>query len=389
MAVEAAVAYHEDRMTAAEQVDDVKAALDDCGWFETPGAYILVDGQFGSTGKGLLAGLIAEAGAGRITCVTTNAGPNSGHTAYIKAQGVSGPHTAEAKVMTQQMPIASVVLATKPQLWLGSNPVKVLTYLNAGAILDLDILHQEVGDNRIPSGTILIHPAAAVIRASDREAECQPASGAAKIASTAKGVGAALAGKINRECNVAEFYKDDLPGECGEIVWDWKKDYVFVETAQGFSLGINSRFYPHVTSRECTVMQAIADARIPCRMVRKVAACYRTYPIRVGNTSAGQSGDCYPDQQEIAWGDIGQDPEFTSVTRRVRRLFTWSRIQFKESVAANRPDLLFLNFANYLDPSRLPGFIRQMKNDYREVVGLLPELILVGFGPRSEDVQVW
>jgi hypothetical protein len=29
-------------------------------WFEEPGAYVLVDGQFGSTGKGLLAAWIAE-----------------------------------------------------------------------------------------------------------------------------------------------------------------------------------------------------------------------------------------------------------------------------------------------------------------------------------------
>lgn len=371
-----AVQEEQSKATAARAVrfarlEGVKEELRGRGWFNEPGAYVLVDGQFGSTGKGLLAGVLGETGLGRITHVTSNAGPNSGHTAYID----------DFPVMTRQIPIASVVHAHR------RHPVQ--TYLNGGAILDLDVLHQEAGDERIPPALLTIHPAATVIREEDKECEADPGSGAAKIASTGKGVGAALAGKIRRECNVAEFYKDDLPGECRALSWDWGRHRVFVETAQGFSLGINSEFYPYVTSRECTVMQAIADARIPCQMVKKVAACYRTFPIRVGNTANGHSGKGYPDQQEIDWKDLGVEPELTSVTKRVRRVFTWSRVQFKESVLANRPDLVFLNFLQYLDPSRQPIFIKQVLDDYKEMIGRWPEVLLLGHGPRPEDVEIW
>lgn len=349
---------------------ELREALEQAGWFETPGAYVLVDGQFGSTGKGLLAGLIGEVGLDRITHVTTNAGPNSGHTVYLGG----------LKLMAQQVPIASIVRAEHGRK-------DAYCYLNGGAIIDIDILCREATEGRITN--LVIHPAATIIRDEDRKAEGDCTSGAARIASTGKGVGAALAGKIRRECNTAFFYARELPGCVSLIDWDWHANCVFVETAQGFSLGINSLFYPHVTSRECTVMQAIADARIPCKMVRKVAACYRTYPIRVGNTAIGRSGNGYFDQSEIEWADIGVEPELTSVTKRQRRLFTWSRKQFRESIAANRPDLIFLNFMQYLDPSRQPCFIRQALNDYKDVIGDFPETVLLGYGPRSGDVRIY
>jgi len=163
---------------------------------------------------------------------------------------------------------------------------------------------------------------------------------------------------------------------------------VFVETAQGFSLGINSaRFYPHTTSRECTVMQALSDARIPARMLKRSVACFRTFPIRVGNTVTGHSGGHYEDQAETRWEEIGQPPELTTVTKRVRRVFTWSRIQFRECIAANQPDLIFLNFCNYLREVGVSQRVNEILDDYFHVTGRYPEAILGGFGPKCEDIH--
>ena len=96
-------------------------------WFAQPGAYVLVDGQFGSTGKGVMAALMAEIGKERITHVTTNAGPNSGHTAYWR-----NDEGGYDRVMTQQVPVASVFLRR-----MGYSPV---TLLNAGAVIDPVVL---------------------------------------------------------------------------------------------------------------------------------------------------------------------------------------------------------------------------------------------------------
>jgi len=350
----------------------VMTAIRRAGWFTRPGAFVLVDGQYGSTGKGLAASLFAQAGLGQITHVTTNAGPNSGHTAYIRGE----------KVMTQQLPIAAVALADT-----GYAPI---TYLNAGAILDPFILADELARLKSPLVPV-VHPAAAVIDPDHRTKE-QDSPDIRRIASTGKGVGAALASKILRENNVAAKRRAVLPGNIivNALDWDWSHNRVFVETAQGFSLGLNeARFHPFTTSRECTVMQALADARIPILRVRGVCATYRTFPIRVGNTAEGQSGSHYPDQVETSWEALGLAPELTSVTQRVRRVFTWSRQQFRESVAANEPDTLFLNFMNYLRPQDVRPFVEQTIRDYRQVMHLDPALVLLGYGPKPEDVQTW
>lgn len=362
-------------MTEEKNYEAIAFALK--GWFSEPGAYVLVDGQYGSTGKGLLAGLIAEVCVDEITHVTTNAGPNSGHTAFFDGE----------KIVTQQVPVASVFLEK-----LGRTDV--VTLLNAGAIVEPDILQREV-DTWLDYRRVLVHPTAAIIRPEDQAAD---KANVATIASTGKGIGPALINKLRRRPDAVcrQDYMPILPSGMGELgwdrFWDWNKDYVFVETAQGFSLGLNSgRFYPNVTTRECTVMQAISDARIPAQMVKKVVATFRTYPIRVGNTELGYSGDIYPDQEETTWEALGLEPELTTVTKRVRRVFTWSRLQFKECIAANRPDVLFINFLNYMNPlsAEYSTFASNILYDYAEVMGgRLPDAVLGGHGPLSSDIRV-
>ena len=70
----------------------------------------------------------------------------------------------------------------------------------------------------------------------------------------------------------------------------------------------------------------------------------RSYPIRVGNTDKGTSGGWYPDQQETTWEALGVEPELTTVTKRVRRVATWSWQQFTDAVRANEPDAIWLGF---------------------------------------------
>lgn len=375
-------------------LDQVKAAFIRNHWFERPGAYVLVDGQYGSTGKGAIAALIGATLGDRIDVVTTNAGPNSGHTGYLPRgwrdmRLKEGEPTQDVlwaanldKIVTRQIPVASVVIHA-----LKSNP-ELLTYLNAGTILDPAVLFDELGLFGVMP---LIHPLAAVISPDDVASE--KSGSIARVASTGKGVGAVLARKVRREQGVVAQANTYAETNVGKHDWNWGPggERVFVETAQGFSLGLNeARFYPFVTSRECTVMQAISDARIPAQMVQKVIMTVRTHPIRVGNTDKGQSGGCYPDQQETTWQAIGQQPELTTVTQRVRRVFTWSRIQFREAVAANRPDVVVLTFMDYLKGAGLHEgrFIDDVIHDYDRVMGRAPDFILTSWGPRPEDVRV-
>lgn len=361
-------------------------------WFREPGAYVLVDGQFGSTGKGLLAAYIALQAGKRINKVTTNAGPNSGHTAYYR--GTDTPQPTEdpyreidtyEKIITQQLPVASVFLDKLGYTF--------DTIINAGAMIDPSIMLDELAKwCNNPGSRVLIHPSASLIT---EVAVNSDKATTRKVAGTGKGVGPAMVQKImrtyGRSILASHMFAPFLPPEykSWDDLWDWGKDRVFVETAQGFSLGINSaRFYPYVTSRECTVGQALADARIPPQMLKKTVATFRTYPIRVGNTE-GSSGEWYPDQEETTWEALGLPSELTTVTKRVRRVASWSRVQFRESVATNRPDVLFLNFVNYLKAGQLAPFMATLREDYQSVMGRDPECMLLGHGALCSDIHQW
>jgi adenylosuccinate synthase len=114
----------------------------------------------------------------------------------------------------------------------------------------------------------------------------------------------------------------------------------------------------------------------------------RTYPIRVGNTE-NSSGPPYEDQAEIEWEDIGVEPEYTTVTGRKRRVFTWSNTQFREAVRINEPNIIFINFLNYLDEKgEQSAFIDNVIHQYKLEMRKKPELVLGGFGPKDEDIEV-
>lgn len=334
-------------------------------WFQRDGAYVLVDGQYGSTGKGLLAALIAEACRGQIDLYTTNAGPNSGHTAYFK----------DEKIVLKQLPMGAVIskkMGVRPKV-----------FLNGGAIIDMDVLDRELREHGVHTSDVIVHPSAAVIR---NEEVQQDAANVSSIASTGQGIGPALIRKLRRESGSTFNHMSD-PSRVRATLQD---ESVFVEVAQGFSLGVNSGFYPHVTTRECTVAQALADAGMPASSVRKVVMSVRTFPIRVGNTQ-GSSGPCYSDQKEIDWTTLGVEPEMTTVTKRVRRVFTFSRLQFMDAVYANAPDVIFVNFMNYLPPEieKLSAWLDQnILDPYHTVMRRRPEALLLGFGPRSENVKM-
>ena len=111
-------------------------------------------------------------------------------------------------------------------------------------------------------------------------------------------------------------------------------------------------------------------------MLSQIIGTCRTLPIRVGGTS----GDCYPDQEELTWDALGIEPELTTVTKRVRRIFTYSRMQIEEACWWCEPDLIFLNFANYVDKDYVTQIVAHI--DQFSTVRWL------GFGPTYDDVGV-
>jgi adenylosuccinate synthase len=346
---------------------NVKAALVAAGFLQKCGAYVVVDGQYGSTGKGLASGLLAEMFHKNVDLVTSNAGPNSGHTNYYEGE----------KIVLKQLPTFAVT-AKK----CGTD---IQVFMNAGAVIAPETLNEEMKLHDM-NGIVRVHPHATCVTDSAIGAD---ATNVGSIGSTGKGTGPAQMAKIARKGTDAVVAGHTDKIECDvDNLYVIDNDVVMVEVSQGFSLGINSGFYPFTTSRECTVAQAISDARIPLENYRDNLMVVRSYPIRV----AGNSGPTYDDQMELTWDDLGVEPEITTVTKKVRRVFTWSDDQFCDATYLNRPGVVMLNFANYLaqQGQDVDAFVRErVLQNYVNVLGRMPKAILLGFGPESKDVKVW
>jgi adenylosuccinate synthase len=327
-------------------------------------ATVICDMQFGSTGKGLIAGFLAERDQPDVVVTAWSA--NAGHT-YINREGRKWVHCM----------LANGIVSPKLKAVL----------IGGGSQMSIPTLLKEIDGSLdlLQGKSILIHENACIIQQRHVEEEAGPMT---KIGSTKKGCGAAMVEKIRRNPESKIVAKDFIDGgldtgmiddhmDCLRSFKDISRHYeelgvcikvvsnevylavlhkaerVQVEGAQGFSLGLHNGFYPYVTSRECTPAQICSDCNVPISMVDKVVGTMRTYPIRVANRydedgkMVGWSGPCYSDQAEMTWEQMGVTPEKTTVTKLTRRIFSFSRIQTRQAMQVCMPDEIFLNFANY------------------------------------------
>lgn len=359
-------------------------------------ATIICDLQFGSTGKGLIAGYLAERDQPDVIVTAWSA--NAGHT-YINREGRKWVHCMLANGIVSPK-LKAVLIGGGSQM---SIPTLVSEIMGS-----LDLLKGK---------SVLIHENACIIQERHIEEESGPMT---KIGSTKKGCGAAMIEKIRRnpESKIVakHFIRDGLIvpdlrlggtvgfedisrhfeelGVCVKVISNREymkvlhaAERVQVEGAQGFSLGLHNGFYPYTTSRECTPAQICSDCNIPISMVEKVVGTMRTYPIRVANRyndegeMVGWSGPAYADQIELKWSDLGVTPEKTTVTKLTRRIFDFSDEQTRQAIQVCAPDEIFLNFANYCkDESELRDIISIIHSNGGDVC-------YVGWGDSAAHVE--
>lgn len=366
---------------------------------------VVTDGQWGSCGKGRVATALAAIHKPKLLSTTNMA--NAGHTAI---------HEDGRKFVAKALPSTAILRKWIPGYW-------PCVFVGASAAFHLDTLLREFYECEQP--LVLIHDRAGVITGEHqaRESGHHPAvrDSTRHIASTMQGCGAFLADKIMRrpDLKLARDYADLTPfrirggpDEFTRIIHGYLDQGATMlhEGSQGFSLDINhGSHYPHCTSRGTTATQNLADMGINPRMLGDVYLVIRPYPIRVGNVTDSDgrvhsSGDCYPDQRETTWERVAADAgmpasvaeslkasELTTVTKRLRRVFTFSREQVCMAAITNGATKLVLNFADYIDyaihgkrdkrflTSPVLAFIDKLQND----VGL--PVVCVGTGPRITD----
>lgn len=342
----------------------------------------IVDLQFGSTGKGLLAGYLSTR-EDFDTVVSANM-PNAGHT-FVDGHG--------NKWVNKVLP-SGVYSPNLRRVMVGP-----------GAVFDIDRLALEIRElrERGVRAPVVVHENAAVLLPAHAETERVSLN---SISSTMQGSMAAAVEKMYRQegGNVAANYRTEIEDAGAQVInhagWMrlmYEAKNVLLEGSQGYSLGIHSGFYPYCTSRDCTVWRLLSDCAAVVHLndsrALRVVGSARLHPIRVGHTEGGNSGPCYEDQVELSWDSLKVDPERTTVTGRTRRVFTFSEIQIKEAIMANRVSEIFLNFCNY-DPAESIAVrerINQIHAELREEnpFGMEADRLAVrwmGFGPSVDDV---
>lgn len=339
---------------------------------------MVLDFQYGSTGKGLIAGYLAKR-ENYDTAICAFA-TNAGHTYIDEERGIH--------VMTQQLPTAI------------TSPTVRNILIGPGSAIHLETLKEEIARyaQYLEGKKVLIHPHAAVVE--DYHAEFEMSDGRTKMGSTAKGVGEAYIERIRRNPQnpntigrrvstrdplygmiaTPEEYRDALAAA----------ESVIVEGAQGFSLSMYHGQYPYTTSRDVTPWQVAADCGLPYKWASyiRVIGTLRTFPIRVSNRD-GSSGPHYPDQVELKWEDIGLNAELTTVTKLPRRIFSFSHTQLQEALwhcGGYWDTRLFLNFANYVtDKALLNEMIATIESPTKMNMNS-PKVAWIGNGPDDKDV---
>lgn len=319
-------------------------------------ATIVVGGQYGSEGKGKVVALTA-AEFDRPYVVRCG-GPNSGHTTCVRG----------VEMVLRQVPAAA-------------GHEEATLCVAAGCAVDEDVLIRELDECTIPRDRIIVDPRAVLVTDWDRQNE---AALTGSIASTGSGTGSALIRRMGRTRDVR------LAGDSKRLsgrarVVDVAPvlhealdagEHVIVEGTQGFGLSIlHGVEYPYVTSRDTTAAGFAMEVGLSPRQVDEIILVIRTFPIRVGGPSGDLPGEISWEEVQNLSGAPEVRHEFTSVTKKLRRVGRFDLDLVRQACLYNRPTMLAvmgidrLGYANHgvFDPAGLTegacDFLERLRDD--------------------------
>jgi adenylosuccinate synthase len=248
---------------------------------------VIVDLQYGDTGKGKVAHHLAKSGFYDIV-LRYNGGSNAGHTVY---------HNGEV-IVTHQVPVGVLHGIT--------------SIIGRGCVVNVSKLIEEIhalnSAGIDTKGLIKIDKRAHMVTDEHIHEDTQDNI----IGTTGQGIGPAYRDKYNRigipigHMHMSQYH------HLFEVIDIY--DYLFVhddkynilcEGAQGFHLDIDWGEYPYVTSSHCTVGSVCLNG-IPPHKIRKVYGVMKAYETYVGNNPAKSAfTDTSLDQIQIVGNEFG------------------------------------------------------------------------------------
>lgn len=302
---------------------------------------IVVGGQFGSEGKGKVALELARRSRETDVTLVRVGGPNSGHTGYDR-QG--------KRFALRQLPAGCI-----------DRNVDVV--FPAGSYLDLDVLRKEIKALDYPEDRIYISENAQIITEEHKHWEAN-ADLIGAIGSTGSGVGAAVIARVARGAKNIPLNAisaldakawENVPGKvCDTTALLRAKadrgERIIVEGSQGFGLSLlDGGYWPKATARTTTAAGALAETGLSPFDVDDVTLVIRSFPIRVAGQESG------PLTNEMSWQDVAKVTgrvddlsEYTTVTKKLRRVGAFDAKLVKRAIQANKPTRLVMNHLDYV-----------------------------------------
>jgi adenylosuccinate synthase len=304
-------------------------------------ADVIVDLQYGDTGKGKVAHALAASDEYDIV-LRYNGGSNAGHTVYHNG----------VKVVTHQVPLG--VLFGIPSI------------IGLGCVVDSAKLQEEIKElNRLgidTKGLIFVDKRAHVVQSKHLQEDTSDE----KIGTTKQGIGPTYRDKYGRTgMRMEELYElyPELHDNYYSVIDtyellhnkhnDWR---ILCEGAQGFHLDIDWGEYPYVTSSHCTVGSVCLNG-IPPQTIRKVIGIIKAYETYVGNR------DDYTDSEDSILNKIQEiGNEFGATTGRPRKVNWLHMDRVIQAINVNGVTDLIINKADVLEE------VGVMKYSYNEML---------------------
>ncbi len=383
--------------------------------------HLIQDLLMGSCAKGAVSCRIAD--RFRLRNVSTHNAPNAGHT-YLNGT----------------IKFVGKALPTPVALHRSGAPVRA--FISPGAAFSPLQLAKEWEATGRPD--LIIHERAALVMPYHAAVE-RGINGTKHLGSTMQGSGAAACDKLMRRPGVA--LARSLPEKLGEEIattvpkekWGEWDDLVqaFVDAAtvvdgalfrdltrhtiqdhgmlhegsQGYGLSIDhGPAYPYVTSRNVDPGMVLSYMATPARHLGEVVGVVRAnHFIRFGHCvedgrQVGNSGPVWEDCQETSWAEVAEKSgmpkeeadallgrELTTVTGRLRRVFTESMVGLQDAVdtcGVTRLAVTFIEYVNWEDRGcrdflKLSAKSRAYLERLEDNLGV--PVLMVGTGPDHKD----
>lgn len=291
-------------------------------------ARIVVGGQWGDEGKGLISSYLARRDSAALV-LKAGVGPNAEHGIFVEEEG--------QYIKVNQLPLGWIL---NPNAGIRIGP---------GVAVNPDLFLTEVERFGLTSKRVKVDYRCPIITQEHIASE-RASRQMGSIGSTFSGSGVCRAEFVLRRAQQARDipllapFLADVPREVNEVS---RHKVVVVESSQGTFLSLAlSPDYPNVTSDNVTAAAAADDVGLNWRRIEEVVMVVKAMPTREGAGSMGATREL--SEEEIVRLSLVERSSIGGAIRRKAKAIDWERLAYAAEV--NGATQIALTFVEHFDP---------------------------------------